>query len=66
MGGAVLNAVAFINGNYLARFLSGNDPDAAQKEKVRHNKALEAYNKAYANIKKTEPNFSIGSQQMIG
>ena len=52
VGGAVLNAVAFIDGNYLARFLSGNDPDAAQKEKVRYDKALEAYNTAYAKYQK--------------
>ena len=41
--GAVLNAVTFIGGNYLARYLSGNNPKAAQKGKVRHDKALEAY-----------------------
>ena len=29
-GGAVLNAATFIGGNYLARFLSGDDPKAAQ------------------------------------
>lgn len=32
-GGALLNAVAFIGGNYLAKYLTGNDPDAAEKEK---------------------------------
>ena len=50
--GAVLNAVAFIGGNYLARFLCGNNPDATQEEKVRYHKALEAYNTAYAKYKK--------------
>ena len=33
-GGAVLNAVAFVGGNYLARYLSGDDPKAALKEKL--------------------------------
>ncbi|KAL9987984.1 hypothetical protein ACROYT_G002374 [Oculina patagonica] len=45
--GAILNAVAFIGGNYLAKYLGGGD-DAALKEKERHNKALEAYQAAYA------------------
>ncbi|KAL9964822.1 hypothetical protein ACROYT_G028512 [Oculina patagonica] len=46
-GGAILNAVAFIGGNYLAKYLGGGD-DAALKEKERHDKALEAYQAAYA------------------
>ena len=46
-GGAVLNAAAFIGGNYLARALGGGDK-AAIDEKVRHDKALEAYQAAYA------------------
>ncbi|KAL9981350.1 hypothetical protein ACROYT_G010042 [Oculina patagonica] len=46
-GGAILNAAAFIGGNYLARALGGGD-DAALKEKERHDKALEAYQAAYA------------------
>ena len=41
VGGAVLNAATFIGGNYLAHYLSGEDPKAAQEEKVRHDKALE-------------------------
>ena len=46
-GGAVLNAAAFIGGNYLARALGGGDK-AALDEKLRHDKALEAYQAAYA------------------
>ena len=46
-GGAILNAAAFIGGNYLARALGGGDK-AALDEKVRHDKALEAYQAAYA------------------
>ena len=51
-GGAVLNAVAFIGGNYLARVLSGDDLKASIEEKVRHDKALEAYQAAYAKYEK--------------
>ena len=47
VGGAALNAVAFIGGNYLARALGGGD-QAAQVERVWQNKALEAYQAAYA------------------
>lgn len=47
VGGALLNAAAFNGGNYLARSLSG-DGKAAQEEKVGHDKALEAYQAAYA------------------
>ncbi|KAL9950721.1 hypothetical protein ACROYT_G043267 [Oculina patagonica] len=46
-GGAILNAAAFIGGNYLARALGGG-ADTALKEKERHDKALEAYQAAYA------------------
>jgi len=42
VGGAVVNAAAFIDGNYLARALGGGDK-AALEEKKRHDKALEAY-----------------------
>jgi len=38
LGGAILNATAFIGGSYLAKSLSGEDT-----EKVRHDKALEQY-----------------------
>ena len=51
IGGAVVNAASFIGGNYLARYLSGSDK-AAQEEKVRHDKALEAYQAAYAKYEK--------------
>ena len=47
VGGAVLNAAAFIGGNYLARALGGGDK-AALEEKERHDKALEAYQESYA------------------
>jgi len=38
LGGAILNATAFIGGSYLAKSLSGEDT-----ERVRHDKALEQY-----------------------
>ena len=47
IGGAALNVAAFIGGNYLARSLS-DDGKATKEEKVRHDKALEAYQAAYA------------------
>jgi len=47
VGGAVLNAAAFIGGNYLMRALGGGDK-AALEEKKRHEKAREAYEAAYA------------------
>jgi len=38
LGGAILNATAFVGGSYLAKSLSGEDT-----ERVRHDKALEKY-----------------------
>ena len=45
IGGAILNATAFVGGNYLAKSLSGHNVDT---EKIRHDKALEKYQKDYA------------------
>ena len=47
VGGAVLNAATFIGGNYLAKALSGDSGKAALDEKMRHDKALEAYQYQY-------------------
>ena len=47
VGGAVLIAVAFISGNYLARAFGGGDKTAG-KERECHDRALEAYQAAYA------------------
>ena len=52
VGGAVLNAATFIGGNYLAKALSGDSGKAALDEKIRHDKALEAYQVAYAKYQK--------------
>ena len=48
IGGAVLNAAAFTGGNYLAKFLAGDNGKAVLDEKTRHDKALEAYQSAMA------------------
>ena len=46
LGGAVLNATAFVGGSYLAKYLSGGG--ASDTEKIRHDKALEKYQKDYS------------------
>ena len=51
-GAAILNAAAFTGGNYLAKYLSGDGGQAALNEKIRHDKALEAYQAAYAKYQK--------------
>ena len=45
IGGAVLNATAFVGGSYLAKYLSGSNTDT---ERIRHDKALEKYQRDYA------------------
>ena len=52
IGGAILNAATFIGGNYLAKALSGDSGQAALDEKIRHDKALEAYQAAYVKYQK--------------
>ena len=52
VGGAILNAAAFTGGNYLAKKLSGDNGKAAMDEKIRHDKALEAYQAASAKYQK--------------
>ena len=46
IGGAVLNAAAFTGGNYLAKYIAGDSGKAAAAERIRHDKALEAYQNA--------------------
>ena len=46
IGGADLNAAAFAGGNYIEKYLAGDNGQAALAEKTRHDKALEAYEAA--------------------
>ena len=46
IGGAVFNAASFTGGNYLAKYIAGDNGQAALGEKTRHDKALEAYQAA--------------------
>ena len=55
VGGAIPNAATFIGGNYLAKALSGDSEQAALNIKIRHDKALEAYQAAYAKYQKDLP-----------
>ena len=48
LGGAVLNATAFIGGNYLAKVISGSSSAELQLERERHDKAMEKFQKDYA------------------
>ena len=54
VGGAILNAAAFIGGNYLAKTFGGSDAD---EERKRHDKALEKYQADYAAYEKKRQQF---------
>ena len=45
IGGAIINASTFVGGSYLAKYLCGESE--ADKEKKRHDLALEKYEKEY-------------------
>ena len=47
IGGAIINATAFVGGSYLAKFLSGDSESASLEEKKRHNLAVEKFQKEY-------------------
>ena len=47
-GGAIANAVVFTRCNYLAKYLSGDSAAVMEKERERHDRALEAYQAAHA------------------
>ena len=47
VAGAIIKAAAFAGGNNLAKYLSGDNGQAALDEKIRHDKALEQYQAAY-------------------
>jgi len=44
IGGAILNSTAFVGGSYLAKYLS-SDGKHFDEEKIRHDKAIELYQK---------------------
>ena len=48
VGVSLVNAAAFISGNYLTKYLSGHNEAAMEKEKERHDRAQEAYQASYA------------------
>ena len=45
IGGAIINATAFVGGSYLAKYLSGKSN--AEEERKRHDLAVEKYQAAY-------------------
>ena len=45
IGGAIINATAFVGGSYLEKFISGDSESASLEEKKRHNLAVEKYQK---------------------
>ena len=46
IGGALINATAFVGGSHLAKYLSG-DQNSAEEEKKRYDLAVEEYQSAY-------------------
>ena len=62
VGGAVLNATAFIGGNHLARALGGGDK-AALEEKSATTKLSKIIKRLTPNTRATAPIFSTGLRQ---
>ena len=54
IGGAILNATTFVGGSYLAKYLSGKNPEIERK---RHDKALEKYQKDWATYQEKREKF---------
>ena len=44
IGGVIINATAFVGGNYVAKYLTG---DSAGEEKKKHDLAVENYEREY-------------------
>ena len=61
--GAVLNAVAFTDGNFLARFLSGDDPQASLEEKKDMTKLWRLIKPLMSNMKNKEQSCLTGSKR---
>jgi len=62
VGGAVLNAAAFIGGNYLARALGGGDEAALEEKKKKNSmtKLSRRSKRLTPNTRATAPIFSTG------
>ena len=58
VGGAILNATTFVGGSYLAKYLSGDKSDS---ERIRHDKAIEKYQKIMLHIRKRDRISLIGT-----
>jgi len=54
IGGAILNATTFVGGSYLAKYFSGDKTD---EERIRHDKALEKYQKDYQKYMEAQQKF---------
>ena len=65
LGGALLNAAAFIGGNYLAKSLPGDGGNAALAEKIQHDKALEEYQTAYQKWQRDRTELLAGLKNKI-
>jgi len=61
IGGAVLNATAFIGGNYLARALGGGGKPALEEKKAT-TRLSKIIKRLTANTRATEHHFSTGSR----
>ena len=56
IGGAILNATAFVGGSYLAKSLSSNG-NQVNEEKIRHDKAIEKYQQAMGEWQKKKQKY---------
>ena len=63
VGGAVLNAAAFIGGDYLARALGGANTAAQKKKKCDMIKFLRCIKQLTPNARATAPNLLTGLRQ---
>ena len=63
IGGALINATAFVVGSYLAEYFFG-DQNSAEEEKKRHDIAVEKYPAAYEKYQENPTSSSIGLQLM--
>ena len=65
IGGAIRNAAAFTGGNYLERYLSGDNGQAALDERSGMTKPLNNIKQLMKNGKRIAQNFLTGLQNKI-